>query len=78
MTERYTMRDKNGTMLMDLAGEPAENIFNSIDGEWKTYQPKGGKRTVCYEITRDGIWEVGNRTGAYRIYLWEGTKIIKD
>ena len=77
--ETYSVRTKDGTLIARLVGAPAENIFKNLDGEWRTYQSKGSKkRTVCYEIERDSIWESETRYGAFRIYLWEGTTIIKD
>jgi hypothetical protein len=76
--ETYTVRTKDGTLIARLVGAPAENIFKNLDGEWRTYQPKDGKRTVCYEIERDSIWESETRIGAFCIYLWAGTTIIKD
>jgi len=76
--ETYTVRSKDGTLLMRLVGAPAENIFKQDCGEWRTYQPKDGKRTVCYAITRDTVWSNERRDGASEIYLWEGMKVIKD
>lgn len=74
----YTVRDENGIMLARLVGESAEKIFSGIDGEWNVFQPKGQKRTVAYTITRDASWTFENRYGAMRLYLWKGTKVIKD
>ncbi len=76
--ETYTVRDENGKMIMQLTGSPAENIIKNIDGEWRTYQPKDGERTVCYEIKRDSVWEQTFYSGAFKIYLWKGTILIKD
>ena len=76
--ETYSVRSKEGTLIARLVGAPAENIFKNLDGEWRTYQAKGEKRTVCYEIERDSLWESESRYGAFRIYLWAGTKLIKD
>jgi hypothetical protein len=61
-----------------LVGKPAENIIKNLDGEWETYQAKGEKRTVAYTLKRDSIWESETYVGAFRIYLWEGTQLIKE
>lgn len=74
----YTVRNSDGKLFARLVGAPAENIFANIEGEWRTYQPKGGKRTVAYEITRDAYWGSEARNGAFELYLFEGTLIIKD
>lgn len=76
--ETYTVRDKDGTMLMRLVGQPAQDIIDKLDGEWRTYQPEDGKRTVAYVLDRDSVWTSENRIGAFQIYLWAGTKVIKD
>ena len=76
--ETYTVRDKDGVMIMKLIGSPAENIFKNIDGEWRTYQIKDDKRTVCYEIKRDSVWEQTFSSGAFSLFLWKGTILIKD
>ena len=76
--ETYTIRDKNGIMIMRIVGNAVQRMFKELDGTWRTYQEKGGRRTVCYEITTDGIWTSETYQGAFQMYLWEGTKIIKD
>ncbi len=76
--ETYTVRNKEGTMIAKLVGKPAEDIFKHLDGEWRTYETKNAKRTVCYELTRDSVWEHETPLGASQIFLWEGTKVIKD
>jgi hypothetical protein len=76
--ETYSVRGSDGTLIASLVGAPAENIFKNLDGSWETYQAKDKKRTVAYVIERDSIWETETRVGACRIYLWAGTKIIKD
>ncbi len=76
--ETYTVRNKEGTMIAKLVGKPAEDIFKHLGGEWRTYETKNGKRTVCYEITRDSVGDHETPFGAMQIFLWEGTKVIKD
>lgn len=76
--ETYTIRDKNGILLMRMAGKTVQDMFKKFKGEWRTYQEKDSKRTVCYELSRDSVWGYKNYDGSFEMYLWEGTKIIKD
>jgi len=76
--ETYTVRSKEGTMLMRLVGKPAADIFENLEGEWRAYQTDGKRRTVCYEITHDSVWEHETPYGATQTFLWAGTTIIKD
>ena len=76
--ETYSVRSKEGALIARIVGAPAEDIFKILDGEWRTYDPEDDKRTVCYEIERDSVWESSTYHGAFQIFLWAGTIIIKD
>ena len=76
--ETYTVRTADGVMIATLAGQPAENIFKNVKGEWRTYKSDQKKRTVCYEVKEDSVWGNESQYGEFKMYLWEGTIIIKD
>jgi hypothetical protein len=76
--EVYTIRNAQGTLLMRIVGKSVQNMFTKLKGDWRTYQEEGMKRTVCYELSQDSVWESETPHGAFRMYLWKGTKIIKE
>jgi len=76
--ETYTIRDTNGVMIMEIVGVIPVQMFTQLDGEWRVYQTTGKKRTVCFELLSDAVWTQETRTGAFNMYLWKGTKIIKN
>jgi hypothetical protein len=76
--EVYTIRNAQGTLLMRIVGKSVQDMFTKLKGEWRTYQEEGEKRTVCYELSQDSVWESETPHGAFRMYLWKGTKIIKE
>lgn len=76
--EVYTIRDAQGTLLMRIVGKSVQDMFTKLKGVWRTCQEKGEKRTVCYELSQDRVWTSETPHGAFQMYLWKGTKIIKE
>lgn len=76
--ETYTIRTKEGLMIATIAGQPVENIFKNVKGEWRTYKSDQQKRTVCYEVEEDSVWGNDSPYGKFKVFLWKGTLIIKD
>lgn len=76
--ESYIIRDSNGVMLMRIAGKTVQDMFKQLPGKWRAYQERGGKRTVCFELNSDATWTQQSRDTGFIMYLWEGTKIIKE
>ena len=74
----YTIRDKDGIMLMRMVGPIAERIITEGMGEWRNYQERGKPMTKCFQLKEDGVFGLEAQAGAFKVFLWEGTKIIVD
>jgi len=71
----YIIRTSKGIMTAKVSTIIAGGIFSRVKGHWRPYQETGGKKTHCFEITEDSVFEIENE---FSLYLWEGSKILEE
>jgi len=71
----YTVRDKDGVMLMQVDNDRALWIMKNSKGQFRNYRAEGSKTSqTIFELLEDCVWT----SPWIKIFLWSGTKLIPD
>jgi hypothetical protein len=71
----YTIRDREGIMLMQIDNEKAQWIMKNSVGHFRNYWSEGSKTSqMIFETLEDCAWTYQT----IKIFLWRGTKLIPN
>jgi len=69
----YVIRDKIGTLLMEIPNSLAQAIIVRHKGFFRDRVTKKGAKQVCFELSEDCIFTA---SAGFAVYFWKGSVLI--
>lgn len=73
----HIIRNEQGIMVAEVSGRLVDTILRSANGNWRPYKTDDYDG-VCFEISEDAKYTLGNGSDSIVIFLWNGYKVIPN